>query len=252
MIVIACYAMPMLILVWASLVKVYQAPSLEALEPGQSAKLFPHLRQSASAAERDQHSDAHGDRADARGLHRVLRQLVLGKAQDALGRSFCDNAHGRSKRRAGACAISDLRLTPIHGSIWVLIIAHIVAHLPFTTRVLSAALLQLHKELEEAARVTGATTARTLRTITVPLILPAVVEWLAMGFFRNFARFYFCHFSHDGSKHGVAFSDVGSYGMFLIFRHRGAWHRLHVRICFRDHGRALRGSTAEKKSGLGC
>ena len=31
MIVVACYAMPMLILVWASLVKVYQAPSLDAL-----------------------------------------------------------------------------------------------------------------------------------------------------------------------------------------------------------------------------
>jgi iron(III) transport system permease protein len=85
-------------------------------------------------------------------------------------------------------------MTPIHGSIWVLIIAHIIAHLPFTTRVLSAALLQLHKELEEAAHVTGATTARTLRTVTVPLILPALVNGWLWAFSATLRDFTFAIF----------------------------------------------------------
>jgi len=70
-------------------------------------------------------------------------------------------------------------MTPIHGSIWVLVIAHIVSQLPFTTRMMSSALLQLHKELEEAAQVAGAPTMRAIRTVTLPLLLPALVNgWL--------------------------------------------------------------------------
>jgi iron(III) transport system permease protein len=44
---------------------------------------------------------------------------------------------------------------------------------------MSSALLQLHKELEEAAQVAGAPTTRVIRTVTLPLLTPALVNgWL--------------------------------------------------------------------------
>jgi iron(III) transport system permease protein len=89
-------------------------------------------------------------------------------------------------------------LTPIHGSIWVLVMAHIVAHLPFTTRVLSAALLQQHKELEEAARVTGATTSRAVRTVTLPLLFPALLNGWLWAFSATLRDFTFAIFLMTG------------------------------------------------------
>jgi iron(III) transport system permease protein len=89
-------------------------------------------------------------------------------------------------------------MTPIHGSIWVLVIAHIIAHLPFTTRVLSAALLQQHKELEEAARVTGATTVRAVRTVTLPLLLPALLNGWLWAFSATLRDFTFAIFLMTG------------------------------------------------------
>jgi len=55
--------------------------------------------------------------------------------------------------------------------------------LPYLTRVLSAALLQIHNELEEAGIVAGATKLVVLRRIIVPLL----VVPLANGWFYTFA-----------------------------------------------------------------
>ena len=169
-----------------------------SLEPGQSAKLFPHTGQSTSAAKRGEHIDTHGDRADTRGLHRLLRQLVLGKRKMRWVEVFAITPMGVPNVVLALALFLIYVMTPIHGSIWVLIIAHIIAHLPFTTRVLSAALLQLHKELEEAAHVTGATTARTLRTVTIPLILPAVVNGWLWAFSATLRDFTFAIFLMTG------------------------------------------------------
>ena len=198
MIVVACYAMPMLILVWASLVKVYQAPSLEALSQVSLQSYFrtfanPQLQQSA--------------------INTVTLMVIAPTL--AVFIAFCASWFSvkRKMRWVELFAITPMGvpnvvlalalfliyvLTPIHGSIWVLIIAHIVAHLPFTTRVLSSALLQLHKELEEAARVTGATTARTLRTVTVPLILPALLNGWLWAFSATLRDFTFAIFLMTG------------------------------------------------------
>lgn len=73
--------------------------------------------------------------------------------------------------------------TPIYGSIWILVIANIMLSLPYLTRVLSAALLQIHNELEEAGFVAGATKLVVLRRIIVPLL----VVPLANGWFYTFA-----------------------------------------------------------------
>ncbi len=68
---------------------------------------------------------------------------------------------------------------PIYGTIWALTIAYIVRYLPYGLRYSYAGVLQIHKELEEAAGVAGAGPMSTLRQIVAPLLSPALISgWL--------------------------------------------------------------------------
>ncbi len=68
---------------------------------------------------------------------------------------------------------------PISGTIGILLIAYITTRLPFGTRTMNAALLQLHKELEEASYTSGASWFQTFVRITIPLLKPALLNgWL--------------------------------------------------------------------------
>lgn len=68
---------------------------------------------------------------------------------------------------------------PIYGTIWILLIAYVTSRISFGTRVMNAAMTQLHKELEEASYASGGSWFRTFRTITLPLLMPALVNgWI--------------------------------------------------------------------------
>jgi iron(III) transport system permease protein len=76
---------------------------------------------------------------------------------------------------------------PIYGTIWMLLIAYISHYIPFGVRAASAGLAQIGPELEESARIHGATWLGTLRRIVIPLIKPALaVGWILM--FVEFIR----------------------------------------------------------------
>lgn len=68
-----------------------------------------------------------------------------------------------------------LSAVPVYGTPWILVIAYVTVYLSFTSRAASATLIQLHPELEEAARTSGATPALAVRRIVLPLMLPALV-----------------------------------------------------------------------------
>ncbi len=69
--------------------------------------------------------------------------------------------------------------TPLYGTIWVLVIGYVTVYLPFATRAISSGLSQIHKELEDAANVSGATWWTSLRRIIFPLLLQQSVNaWL--------------------------------------------------------------------------
>jgi iron(III) transport system permease protein len=59
---------------------------------------------------------------------------------------------------------------PIYGSVWVLLFAFTVAWLSYGTRITNLGLLQIHQELEESARVSGAPTATVVCRIVLPLL----------------------------------------------------------------------------------
>lgn len=67
-----------------------------------------------------------------------------------------------------------LRFVPVYGTAWILVIAYVTVYLSFTSRATGATLIQLHPELEEAARTCGARSSYTVRRIVLPLMLPAL------------------------------------------------------------------------------
>ncbi len=63
----------------------------------------------------------------------------------------------------------------LYGSIPVLVLATVVAHMTFGVQILKASMLQLGAGLEEAARTSGATWWFTFRTVIVPILMPTLV-----------------------------------------------------------------------------
>lgn len=68
-----------------------------------------------------------------------------------------------------------LDFLPIYGTIWAMSIGFTVSFLAYGTRSMNAAILQIHKELEEAAYVSGASVPRMMWRIFFPLMLPSLV-----------------------------------------------------------------------------
>ncbi|OGN81478.1 MAG: hypothetical protein A2082_00050 [Chloroflexi bacterium GWC2_70_10] len=71
------------------------------------------------------------------------------------------------------------RVLPIYGTLWILVVAYTTKYLPYGMRTNSAAMLQIHKELEEAGAMSGASWWLMFRRITLPLLRPALVAgWI--------------------------------------------------------------------------
>jgi spermidine/putrescine transport system permease protein len=74
-------------------------------------------------------------------------------------------------------------------SILTVVIGHIVISLPYTILVLVPRIEQIDVSLEEAAYDLGASRLRTFRSITLPLILPAVVSAFLIAFTTSFDEY---------------------------------------------------------------
>jgi iron(III) transport system permease protein len=67
----------------------------------------------------------------------------------------------------------------VYGTIWIITWAFVINYLPYGMRYSSAGMLQLHKELEEAAYMSGASRMIGFRRIVLPLLTPSVIAgWL--------------------------------------------------------------------------
>ena len=68
---------------------------------------------------------------------------------------------------------------PLYGTIGILIWAFVISYLPYGMRYCASGMVQIHRELEEAAAVCGAPALTRLRRIVAPLLAPALVAgWL--------------------------------------------------------------------------
>jgi len=80
------------------------------------------------------------------------------------------------------------RIVPLYGSVWLIAIVYVVGRLAFATRSFNAALLQVHRELEEAAFVSGLSVVRTVWRVLVPLLRPTLLSvwlWTAVLVYRE-------------------------------------------------------------------
>lgn len=111
--------------------------------------------------------------------------------------------------------------TPLYATLWALVLAFVGTYLPYGVRPINTALLQLHRDLEDAARTAGATFLATLRRVLLPLLAPATVSaWALLA--SQFAR-----------ELGVAavLARPGSEVLavqLLAYAHDGLWGRVAV------------------------
>ena len=174
--------MPLLILFWTSFLKFYQLPGTAALG---SLTLDTYRNVLALDAVR-------------RGaINTVI--LVFGASAGVLALGLLVSwvsarAHGLAARILDVLAFAPTAIppivmavailllylrTPLYGTMIVLVIGHITIYLAFVTRTLTSALMQLHKDLANAALVSGAGGFTVLRRVILPLIRPQVVNaWL--------------------------------------------------------------------------
>jgi iron(III) transport system permease protein len=83
-----------------------------------------------------------------------------------------------------------LSVIPIYGTVWIIVLGLTTHYLAFGTRAMNGAVVQVSKELEEAARASGAGRMRMLFRVTLPLILPAFVSawiWVVAHAMRAFS-----------------------------------------------------------------
>jgi iron(III) transport system permease protein len=72
--------------------------------------------------------------------------------------------------------------TPLYATIGSLLVGYIATYLPYGIRPLSSAFVQIHRDLEESSRVCGGGMFYTLRRIIVPLLIPGIVSaWILMA-----------------------------------------------------------------------
>jgi iron(III) transport system permease protein len=171
---------PFLIVLWASLLPFYMQPSFEAL-----SKLT--LRNYNTALHFDKIALA------------VRNSLILGLASASVVMALTSLASWLLVRsRVRGRWLLDLLTTfpllfpgivmglailrfylivpvPVYGTLWILLIAFVTRYVPYGIRYTHAGLLQLHKELEEAAYASGASWFNCMRRITFPLLTPSLL-----------------------------------------------------------------------------
>jgi iron(III) transport system permease protein len=68
-----------------------------------------------------------------------------------------------------------VKFLPVYGTILILLLAYTAHYIPFGVRASAAALRQIHPELEDAARLSGATWLQTFARVVAPLAAPTLM-----------------------------------------------------------------------------
>ncbi|WP_410515076.1 ABC transporter permease [Paenibacillus sp. BR2-3] len=68
------------------------------------------------------------------------------------------------------------------GTVWMLFLAYVIVHIPFTLRMIKASFFSLDSNLEDAAKNLGAKSFYTFRRVLLPIILPSTLAVLALNF----------------------------------------------------------------------
>jgi iron(III) transport system permease protein len=185
---------PILIMFWASLIPFYQAPSQEAISVV-SFSSYGDLWNDSEVAKAVKNTFLlmFGSATTTTLLAAAVAWVVL--RSKFPGRRLLDILTFLPHAVPSvvlALALIYVYLTfdfiPIYGTSLIILVGFVTNYLPFSTRTLSASIIQIHKELEEAGRVSGASPVTVFRKIIIPLLLPAmagVAIWVAVHAMRE-------------------------------------------------------------------
>lgn len=68
---------------------------------------------------------------------------------------------------------------PIYGTIWIFVLAYVARYLPYGMRYAGSGLIQISRELEEAATMCGAGAGNAFRKVIMPLLAPSLLAaWI--------------------------------------------------------------------------
>lgn len=118
-------------------------------------------------------------------------------------------------------------VVPIYGTLYVLMAVYIICWMSFGTRVLNNSMIQLHRELEEAAQVGGVSTLRILGKVIVPLIRPGIVYawiWTSLSSYRELTMAVFLASPKNqvlstyiwGQWHGGGLGDAAAIAIMMM------------------------------------
>ena len=184
--------LPLLVLLWASSLRFFQAPSVEALR---LMRLVNYERLLASDTTR----------------WAFMNSLVLGVASATTtvlfvaliawivartklpGRKLLDFLAFVPIAVPGiVLGISLIWLylsfpIPIYGTLWIIWLAYMIKYMPIVMRIMSASIVQVHPEMEEASMICSSW-FMTLRRVLLPLLRPGLVAgwiWVMAHAFRE-------------------------------------------------------------------
>ena len=124
-----------------------------------------------------------------------------------------------------ALLISDV--IPIYGTIFVIMAVYVICWISFGTRVLNNSMIQVHRELEEAAQVGGVPAVKILAKVIVPLIKPGLVYtwiWTSLSAYRELTMAVFLSSPKSqllstyiwGQWHGGGLGDAAAIAIMMI------------------------------------
>jgi iron(III) transport system permease protein len=189
----ALVLLPLLPIVWASLVPFYAVPSVEALRTVSLANYQVALANPTILRSLQNSLVVSTVSATATMLLMLLLAWLMVRGKSRLAARLDQLAMLPLVIPGIVLAIALLRLylvvpLPVYGTLWIMILAFVAHYLPYGLRYSSTGLMSLHQELEESAAASGASWRQTLTRIVVPLIAPALVAgWLYvfLGSFRH-------------------------------------------------------------------
>lgn len=174
--------LPLLMLLWVSLLKTYQTPGPEAI-PDLTLDVYRHVL-----------ANPVFTRAVFNTVILVTSSATIVMVMSSLIGWFTTRTGSRAGKLLDALSFTPMAIppivlvlaivliylrTPVYGSIWIIVLAHSTIFIAFGVRTMSSALIQIHKELGDAALVSGASWWTSMRKVIFPLVWPQILNgWL--------------------------------------------------------------------------
>ncbi len=77
---------------------------------------------------------------------------------------------------------------PFYGTMVIMMAAYIIHFIPYSVRIVTNSMVQIHSELEEAARVTGSSWLNMFSNVVLPLLKPSLLNGLMYVFIQAYRQ----------------------------------------------------------------